>query len=110
MTDKKIKRIPYGVANYELLVHTNFYYVDKTAFLPAVEEAGNYLFFIRPRRFGKTLFLSVMEAYYDILYKDRFEEFFRDTWIHGHPTKERGKYLVLSLNFSLTTPVACSSA
>ena len=104
MKDKKIKRIPYGVANYELLVQQNSYYVDKTTFLPVVEEAGNYLFFIRPRRFGKSLFLSVMEAYYDVFYKDRFEEFFKDTWIYDHPTGERGKYLVLSLNFSGVEP------
>jgi len=101
MTDKKIKKIPYGVANYELLVQQYSYYVDKTPFLPVVEEAGNYLFFIRPRRFGKSLFLSVMEAYYDVFYKNRFEEFFKDTWIYNHPTDEKNKYLVLSLNFSV---------
>jgi len=104
MTDMKIKRIPYGVANYELLVQQNCYYVDKTIFLPTVEEAGNYLFFIRPRRFGKSLFLAVMEAYYDVFYKDRFEEFFKGRWIYDHPTNERGKYLVLSLNFSVVEP------
>jgi hypothetical protein len=104
MKDKNIKRIPYGVANYELLVQQNSYYVDKTTFLPVVEEAGNYLFFIRPRRFGKSLFLSVMEAYYDVFYKDRFKEFFKDTWIYDHPTEERNKYLVLSLNFSVVEP------
>jgi hypothetical protein len=104
MKDKKIKRIPYGVANYELLVQQNSYYVDKTTFLPVVEEAGNYLFYIRPRRFGKSLFLSVMEAYYDVFYKDRFEEFFKGTWIYDHPTDEKGSYLVLSLNFSVVEP------
>jgi hypothetical protein len=104
MKDKTIKKIPYGLANYELLVQQNCYYVDKTMFLPAVEEAGNYLFFIRPRRFGKSLFISVMEAYYDVFYKDRFEEFFKGTWIYDHPTDERGKYLVLSLNFSGVEP------
>jgi hypothetical protein len=104
MTDKKIKKIPYGVANYELLVHQNSYFVDKTPFLPVVEEAGNYLFFIRPRRFGKSLFLSVMGAYYDVFYKDRFEEFFKGTWIYNHSTEEKGSYLVLSLNFSVVEP------
>jgi hypothetical protein len=102
--DKKIKKIPYGLANYELLVQQNCYYVDKTTFLLLVEEAGNYLFFIRPRRFGKSLFLSVMEAYYDVFYKERFEEFFQGTWIYDHPTEERGRYLVLSLNFSVVEP------
>jgi hypothetical protein len=104
MKNKKIKKIPYGLANYELLVQQNCYYVDKTTFLPLVEEAGNYLFFIRPRRFGKSLFLSVMEAYYDVFYKERFKEFFKGTWIYDHPTEERGRYLVLSLNFSVVEP------
>jgi hypothetical protein len=104
MKDKKIKTIPYGLANYELLVQQNGYYVDKTMFLRGLEGAGNYLFFIRPRRFGKSLFLSVMEAYYDVFYKDRFEEFFKGTWIYDHPGEERGKYLVLSLNFSAVDP------
>jgi hypothetical protein len=88
----------------ELLVQQNCYYVDKTTFFPLVEEAGNYLFFIRPRRFGKSLFLSVMEAYYDVFYKERFEEFFQGTWIYDHATDERGRYLVLSLNFSVVEP------
>jgi hypothetical protein len=100
MKDKKIKTIPYGLANYELLVQQNGYYVDKTMFLRDLEGAGNYLFFIRPRRFGKSLFIAVMEAYYDVYYKDRFEEFFKGTWIYDHPGEDRGKYLVLSLNFS----------
>jgi len=104
MKDKKIKKIPYGVANYELLVQQNSYYVDKTMFLPTLEKFGNFLFFIRPRRFGKSLFLAVMEAYYDIYYKDRFEEFFKGTWIYDHPTDDRGSFLVLSLNFSVVEP------
>jgi hypothetical protein len=104
MNNQKVKTIPYGVANYELLVEQNGYYVDKTMFLPTLEKAGNYLFFIRPRRFGKSLFLAVMQAYYDVYYKDRFEEFFKGLWIHNHPTDERGKYLLLSLNFSVIEP------
>jgi hypothetical protein len=99
-----IKEIPYGIADYELIRRENYYYVDKTPYLQTLKKAGRYLFFIRPRRFGKSLFLSVMEAYYDVLYKDRFEEFFKGTWIYDHPNDERGSYLVLSLNFSVVEP------
>jgi hypothetical protein len=99
-----IKDIPYGIADYELIRGENYYYVDKTPYLQTLKKAGRYLFFIRPRRFGKSLFLSVMEAYYDVFYKERFEEFFQGTWIYDHPTDERGRYLVLSLNFSVVEP------
>lgn len=92
MNDKTVKLIPYGLSNYEQLVQRNCYYVDKTMFLKTVEDAGEYLFFIRPRRFGKSLFLSVMEAYYDVYYNKRFEELFKGTWIFENPTKERGIY------------------
>ncbi|MCP5103576.1 MAG: AAA family ATPase [bacterium] len=104
MADKTIKRIPYGLANYERVVQRNCYYVDKTMYLKTVEESGDYLFFIRPRRFGKSLFLAVMEAYFDVFYKDRFEEFFKGTWIYDQPTGEKSSYLVLSLNFSVVEP------
>jgi hypothetical protein len=96
MNEKKMKRLPYGLSDYERLVQRNCYYVDKTLYLREIEEAGDYLFFIRPRRFGKSLFLSMMEAYYDVRYKDRFEELFKDTAIFNQPTEERGTYLVLS--------------
>jgi len=99
-----IKEIPYGIADYELIRTENYYYVDKTPYLHTLKKAGRYLFFIRPRRFGKSLFLSVMEAYFDVFYKDRFEEFFKGTWIYHHPTDEQGSYLVLSLNFSVVEP------
>ena len=104
MSEKKIKQIPYGISNYGRIVQKNNYYVDKTMYLKTVEDAGDYLFFIRPRRFGKSLFLSVMEAYYDVYYKDRFEEFFKKTTVFLNPTPERGTYLVLKLNFSEIDP------
>ncbi|MGE5340986.1 MAG: AAA family ATPase [Candidatus Omnitrophota bacterium] len=100
----KIKKIPYGISNYGRIIEENCYYVDKTMYIKAVEDAGDYLFFIRPRRFGKSLFLAVLQAYYDISFREKFDEFFKDTWIHTHPTKERGLYLVLSLNFSAIDP------
>ncbi len=76
----EIKRIPYGQAEFGTLVRDNCYYVDKTHFIPILEAAPRYLFFIRPRRFGKSLWLSVLQYYYDINDKDRFEEMFKGTY------------------------------
>ncbi len=72
MGNDKMKLIPYGITDFQRIIKEEYYYVDKTSNIPALEQVGSYLFFIRPRRFGKSLFLSVLEGYYDILYKDRF--------------------------------------
>jgi len=101
---KKIKKIPYGIADFEKIQNKEFYYVDKTRFIPLIESAGEYLFFIRPRRFGKSLWLSVLESYYDIAKKDRFREIFKGTWIGENPTEDHGVYLVLRFNFSAVNP------
>ncbi|HLP45902.1 MAG TPA: AAA family ATPase [Candidatus Deferrimicrobium sp.] len=106
MSELKIKKIPYGVSNYERIVQNNCYYVDKTMYLETIENAGDYLFFIRPRRFGKSLFLAVLHGYYDVYFKERFDELYKGTWIHTHPTAERGSYLVLPFNFSAIDPTA----
>lgn len=90
--------------NYEKIVTGNYYYVDKTMYLREIEEAGSYLFFIRPRRFGKSLFLSMMEGYYDVYYKDRFDELFAHTAVHPDPTPEQGAYLVLKFDCSGIAP------
>ncbi len=66
---KKVKEIPYGVANFVEVVEQNQYYVDKTIYLPLLEEQPSNLFFIRPRRFGKSIFLSMLRTYYDIAQK-----------------------------------------
>lgn len=104
MTDKAAKRIPYGIADYGRIIRQGYYYVDKTNYLEIIENAGSYIFFIRPRRFGKSLFLSMMEGYYDILRKNEFRELFNGTHAYQHPTPERHSYLVLKLNFSLIDP------
>jgi hypothetical protein len=106
MSETIIKEIPYGVTDYEAIRTENMYYVDKTAYLRKIEKAGKYLFFIRPRRFGKSLFLSVMETYYDISKKDQFDLFYKGTDVHREPTKEKNKYLVLKFNFSAVDPHA----
>ncbi|MBP7563450.1 MAG: AAA family ATPase [Candidatus Cloacimonetes bacterium] len=95
----KIKRIPYGKSDFETVNKQNDYYVDKTMFIPLI-EATPFIFLIRPRRFGKSLFLSTLQSYYDIKKKERFEEFYKGTWILQNPTEERSKYLVMYFNFS----------
>lgn len=104
MKANEVKKIPYGISDYHAIRSENYYYVDKTMYLREVEKAGKYLFFIRPRRFGKSLFLAVMEAYYDILTASQFEFYFRGTEVFNNPTAEKNSYLILKLNFSAVDP------
>ena len=99
-TPTKRKRIPYGMMNFVDVRESNCYYVDKTDFIVRIEDANKYFFFIRPRRFGKTLTISMLQHYYDVLTKDKFEEWYGDLYIGQHPTPERNSYLVLYLNFA----------
>lgn len=94
------KRIPYGMMNFAVIRRDDCYYVDKTRFIPMIEEADKFFFFIRPRRFGKSLTINMLQHYYDILAKDKFEALFGDLYIGKHPTRDRNSYLVLYLNFS----------
>ena len=95
-----IKRLPYGIADFEYVMRDNLYYVDKTMYIPILEEQPNYLMFIRPRRFGKSLLLSMLKTYYDKAKKDQFEEIFGSLWIGKHPTPLMGRYQVMHLDFS----------
>ncbi|MCP4214963.1 MAG: AAA family ATPase, partial [bacterium] len=104
MNKENFKKIPYGISDFNLFRQDNLYYVDKTPFLQEIENAGRYLFFIRPRRFGKSLFLSMMKSYYDVFYEKEFRDIFKNTWVLDNPTPEKNKYLVLSLNFSEVSP------
>ena len=94
------KRIPYGISNFVEVVEQNQYYVDKTMYLPMLEEQPSNLFFIRPRRFGKSIFLSMLRAYYDIAQKEKFQKRFGNLWIGEHPTPLQGTFQVLYLDFS----------
>ena len=86
--------------NFAVIRRDDCYYVDKTRFIPMIEEADKFFFFIRPRRFGKSLTVNMLQHYYDILAKDKFEALFGDLYIGKHPTRDRNSYLVLYLNFS----------
>ena len=96
-----VKGIPYGVARFEEVREKNRYYVDKTMYLPLLEETSDYLFLIRPRRFGKSLFVSMMRVYYDIAQADKFDRLFGGLWIHEHPTPLKNSFQVIYLDFSL---------
>ena len=97
----KRKRIPYGMMNFIDVREDNCYYVDKTHYIPMIEDANKYFFFIRPRRFGKSLTISMLHHYYNILEADKFEKWYGDLYIGKHPTPEHNTYLVLYLNFAV---------
>lgn len=96
----EIKQIPYGVADFVSVRERNLYYVDKTMYLKELEAQPDSLFFIRPRRFGKSLFISMMQAYYDKLMVSEFDRLFGDLWVGQHPTPLKNRYQVLYLDFS----------
>jgi hypothetical protein len=101
MNVKNKKRLPYGTSNFESLITEDYYYVDKTGFIEMLEQEPNKnLFFTRPRKFGKSLFLSMLSHYYDINGADKFETLFGNLYIGKHPTPKRNSYLVLNLDFS----------
>jgi hypothetical protein len=93
------KRMLYGVANYEEIVAKNGYFIDKTQYIERLEEIENPVF-LRPRRFGKSLWCRILECYYSIHQKDRFEELFGATWIGNNPTPLKNAFIVLHLDFS----------
>ncbi|MBW9157753.1 ATP-binding protein [Clostridium tagluense] len=96
-----MKRIPYGISDYKTLIEKNYVFVDKTKYIEKLENyPAPYIFFLRPRRFGKSLFTSMLSAYFDISQRDNFERLFRDTYIAQNPTKERNGYYILNFNFS----------
>ena len=99
-TMENIKQIPYGVADFESVMGRNLYYVDKTMYLEELEKQPCTLFFTRPRRFGKSLFISMMRAYYDKAKAKEFDRLFGSLWIGSHPTPLRNHYQVLYLDFS----------
>ena len=94
------KLLPYGMMNFADIRLDNYYYVDKTSFIPVIEQSDRFFFFIRPRRFGKSLTLNMLQHYYDVRTRDKFDALFGDLYIGKHPTRDGNSYLVLYLNFS----------
>ena len=96
-----MKKLPYGISNYEELITDGYYYVDKTMYIEKLENTPEKrIIFLRPRKFGKTLFTSTLENYYDILKVDKFNALFSETYIGKNPTKLKNSYYILKFNFS----------
>ena len=98
---EEAKRIPYGMMNFVAVREDNCYYVDKTRFIEKVEKANKFFFFIRPRRFGKSLTMSMLRHYYDINQTDKFDSLYGNLYIGKHPTPNHNKYLIIYLNFAV---------
>ncbi|VFN08066.1 MAG: Predicted AAA-ATPase [Candidatus Kentron sp. G] len=97
-------KFPYGISDFDSLITRQFHYVDRTDHIPLLEAAGDQLLFLRPRRFGKSLLLSMLENYYDLNKAERFEELFGDLAIGKNPTAEHNRYFVLKWDFSGVSP------
>ena len=96
-----MKKLPYGISNYEELIKENYYYVDKTMYIEKLENLPEKrILFLRPRKFGKTLFTSTLENYYDLKKENEFEKLFGNTYIGRNPTKLKNTYHILKFNFS----------
>ena len=96
-----MRKLPNGISNYETIVRENYIYVDKTMYIEKLENLSDRtIMFLRPRKFGKTLFTSTLECYYDVSKKEEFETLFANTYIGKNPTKSKNSYHILRFNFS----------
>ena len=94
-------KLPYGISNYEEIIRDGYEYVDKTKYIEKLENLSEKrIMFLRPRKFGKTLFTSVLENYYDVKKSDKFEELYGNKYIGKNPTENKNKYHILRFNFS----------
>ncbi|MBR4268089.1 MAG: AAA family ATPase [Bacteroidales bacterium] len=98
--EQKVKLLPQGINDFGRIRRENYYYVDKTMYIDKIECDSSYMLIVRPRRFGKSLFLSMLEHYYDVKEKDNFDTLFSGLYVHEHPTEWRNYYQVLTLDFS----------
>ncbi len=97
-------KFPYGISDFYQVITEDYFYVDRTAFISRIEDAGKQLLFLRPRRFGKSLWLSTLENYYDLAKADEFDRLFSRLAIGRNPTPKRNQYFVLKWDFSGVNP------
>jgi len=93
-------KLPYGKSDYQRIIEDGFYYVDKTMYIEKLERVADTVTYLRPRRFGKTLFTSMLYYYYDVLSKSEFEKLFKGTYVYEHPTENKNSYYILKFDFS----------
>ncbi|KPA11456.1 hypothetical protein MHK_008335, partial [Candidatus Magnetomorum sp. HK-1] len=93
-------KFPYGISDFEKIISKGYFYCDRTHMIPMIENAGESILFLRPRRFGKTFLLSMLETYYDIKKKDAFDKIFGHLNIGKNPTELHNQYFVLKFDFS----------
>ncbi len=96
-------KLPYGISDFDKIITENYYYVDRTSKIRAIEDAGAQLLFLRPRRFGKSLLLSMLENYYDLAKADQFERLFGHLAIGQNPTPKHHQYFMLKWDFSMVS-------
>ena len=97
-------RFPYGIADFAAIMEEGYFYVDRTDRIPLIENAGKQLLFLRPRRFGKSLWLSTLENYYDLARADDFQRLFGGLKIGQNPTPRHNRYFVMRWDFSMVDP------
>lgn len=93
-------KFPYGISDFYEIISEDYFYVDRTEHIRTIEEYGKSLLFLRPRRFGKSLLLSMLENYYDVNKGDEFEKLFGHLAIGHNPTDKHNQYLLLRWDFS----------
>ena len=96
-------KFPYGISDFRSIIIEDYFYCDRTDKIPLLENTKSQLF-IRPRRFGKSLILSMLENYYDVAKKDEFEDIFGDLKIGENPSRLRNSYFILKFDFSCVDP------
>lgn len=97
---QKLKKVPYGLSDFKLIQTEHYYYIDKTIYIEQLEDSASYLMFLRPRRFGKSLFISMLHYYYDIHYKDSFDTIFKGTHILTSRTEMASSFMIMKFDFS----------
>jgi hypothetical protein len=103
-------RFPYGLANFQAIAEEGYLYIDRTDRIGAIEAVGKQLLLLRPRRFGKSLWLSTLENYYDLAKTEQFEQLFGDLKIGQAPTERHNSYFIMKWNFSLVDPMGDAEA